>query len=97
MSDLTYPPWTGEQVANLNSFQRSGQFHPFTCSGGGGPHGDRPDRPAVLIPERDGWRCPVPECTHRQAWAYATMAGHYWEPVSLEMLFGEARRRRQEP
>ena len=97
MSDLTYPPWTGEQVANLNSFQRSGQFHPFTCSGGGGPHGDRPDRPAVLIPERDGWRCPVPGCTHRQAWAYATMAGRYWEPVSLEMLFGEARRRRQEP
>lgn len=90
MGDLVYAPWSDEQIANLTSFQRCGQFHPFTCSGGGGPHSDHPDRPAVLIAERDGWRCPVEGCTHHQAWAFATMANHHWEPLTPEMPFGAA-------
>lgn len=31
MSDTIRPPWTPEQVAALNAFQRCGRVHPFTC------------------------------------------------------------------
>jgi len=40
-------PWTPEQVANLNAFQRSGKFHPFTC--GSGRRKDHADGEGVLV------------------------------------------------
>ena len=63
---IVHAPFTPEQVKNLNDFQHSGVMHPFTCSGGGGPHSDRPGRPAVLIASENGWRCPVDGCEHQQ-------------------------------
>lgn len=56
-------PWTPEQVEALNTFQRSGQFHPFTCGN---------DSDSVLIAREDGWHCP--DCAYRQNWAHAFMA-----------------------
>ena len=72
-------PFTPEQVENLNGYQRCGAFHPFTCSGGGGPHSDLPGRPAVLVAREDGWHCPVPDCTHHQTWAHTAMADGSWQ------------------
>lgn len=31
MSDLITAPWTAEQVANLNEYQRCGMAHPYTA------------------------------------------------------------------
>ena len=64
-------PWTPEQVAALNAFQRRGGMHPFTC---GGDHA--PGSPS-LVAYSDGWRCPQPygeACDYRQDWAHAFMA-----------------------
>lgn len=71
-------PWTDEQVANLNSFQESGQFHPFTCGGdrGDAAHtayaaehgGDK----GQLVATKEGWVCPV--CGYTQEWAHDFMA-----------------------
>lgn len=75
----THAPWTDEQVAALNRWQTSGEFHPFTCGSGnrgddahvahakqfGGDFGQ-------LVATRDGWVCPV--CDYRQTWAHWFMA-----------------------
>ncbi len=37
-------PWSDQQVAGLNEYQRSGYFHPYTSTGG-----------VALIATRDGW------------------------------------------
>ncbi len=71
-------PFTPEQVRNLNSFQESGRFHPFTCGGNrhdaahtayqeehGGDFGQ-------LVATETGWICPV--CGYRQDWAHGFMA-----------------------
>jgi len=80
MADLVTAPWTAEQVESLNGFQRSGVMHPFTCSGGGGPHSERIDG-AVLVATESGWRCPVPDCTHQQDWAHPWMANGTWRQM----------------
>lgn len=56
------PPWTDEDVANINDFQRSGAMHPFTCGCGpvDGDDFDWPDR--VLVAHADGLRCPNGRC-----------------------------------
>lgn len=84
--DRLTPPWTAEQVEALNSFQRSGQFHPFTCGSDRGDdvhrriakeRGDSDD--GLLIATVDGWRCPA--CDYRQAWAHAGMAAAVLAPA----------------
>jgi hypothetical protein len=67
---VTAAPWTDEQVANLNRYQRAGVFHPFTC----GRRDEHRDDPGVLVAERDGWHCPAAGCTYRQTWAHPFMA-----------------------
>jgi hypothetical protein len=72
-------PWTPEQVAALNAYQRRGDMHPFTC---GGDRADAAHRRyaeeagdgdwGVLVARQDGWVCPV--CGYRQTWAHAFMA-----------------------
>ncbi|MFF1284352.1 hypothetical protein ACFVY4_26870 [Streptomyces sp. NPDC058299] len=63
-------PWTDDQVANLNRYQRAGVFHPFTC----GRRDEHRSDPGVLVAERDGWRCPAADCGYRQTWAHLFMA-----------------------
>jgi hypothetical protein len=70
LPETVRPPWSGEQVANLNAFQARGEFHPFTCGneacpGVNGMH-------ASLIALRDGWHCPA--CDYAQDWAHGFMA-----------------------
>ena len=61
MSDLITAPWTEEQVAALNDYQRGGWMHPFTC------HDN-----AVLVATAAGWTCL--SCDFTQDWAHAFMA-----------------------
>jgi hypothetical protein len=67
---VTAAPWTDDQVANLNRYQRAGIFHPFTC----GWRDTHRDNPGVLVAERDGWHCPAAGCSYRQTWALPFMA-----------------------
>jgi len=78
MSEIVTAPWSADQIDSLNGYQHSIAGHPFTCSGGGGPHSDRPARPAVLVAAEDGWHCPVGSCEHHQNWAHAWMADGSW-------------------
>lgn len=68
-------PWTENQVATLNAFQRSGVAHPFTCERDHTLH-------QTLIAESDGWHCPDPDCSFTQDWAMSIMA----DPETLERL-----------
>jgi hypothetical protein len=79
-------PWTDEQVANLNRYQRAGVFHPFTC----GRRDEHRDNPGVLVAETDGWHCPAAGCTYRQEWAHPFMA----MPPTRAMAAAEAQRAR---
>lgn len=89
MADRLITPWTPEQVEALNSFQRSGLFHPFTCGGERGDEAHRryaavhrdPDD-GLLVATADGWHCPV--CGYRQAWAYPGMAAAVVAPAVTE-------------
>lgn len=62
---LVKAPWNDEQVANLNAFQSSRRFHPFTCGGDRGneahkqyarEHGGDNGQ---LVATEDGFVCPV--------------------------------------
>lgn len=62
-------PWTDEQVAALNDWQRNRRFHPFTCPG------DHPECASrrELIATSDGWVCACGK--YRQGWAHDVMTG----------------------
>lgn len=72
-------PWTDEQVAALNEFQRLRRFHPFTC--GSGNRSDAAHLAArdhlglrdngALVATREGWICPA--CDYTQDWAHEFM------------------------
>lgn len=67
-----HAPFTAAQVTALNTYQRSGSFHPFTC--GRGQDGGHVSG-ITLTATEDGWRCPVNGCTYHQDWAWSFMAG----------------------
>lgn len=79
MTDQIRTPWTPEQVAALNEFQRAGWMHPFTC---GNPH---VGPPPTLAARPDGWRCTKIGCSYQQDWAHAFMA----DPSRWPKPFGE--------
>ena len=62
---MRYAPWTADEVANLNRYQRWGRMHPFTCPN------DHPMRTLLATPE--GWVCLG--CTYKQDWAHEFMLG----------------------
>jgi hypothetical protein len=73
-------PWSAEQVANLNAWQKNRRFHPFTCGGQRNdaehnayaeahPGADR----GQLVATEQGWICPVPGCGYTQQWAHSFM------------------------
>lgn len=55
-----YAPFSEEQLAKLNEWQRNDRIHPYTCA----IHSDTP-----LIAKREGWRCNKPGCKYLQEWA----------------------------
>ncbi|GAS98895.1 uncharacterized protein RMCC_5860 [Mycolicibacterium canariasense] len=68
-----HAPWTPEQVAVINRFQREAHIHPFTC-GKCTPH-------STLIATADGWMCPN-NCGYAQDWVPAYMT----DPVMLDRM-----------
>lgn len=67
-------PWTAEQVAALNRWQRLGYVHPFTCPNGWN-----------LVATTAGWVCPG-TCGYTQDWAHDFMADatkHLANPATL--------------
>lgn len=62
---MTYinAPFTEPEVEALHAWQRSGNFHPFTCANG-----------HTLRATVKGWICPREECADfSQDWAYDFM------------------------
>jgi hypothetical protein len=78
MTDTLQAPWTPEQVAALNVFQRSGRFHPYTCGRRSEHAGE-----GVLLATTAGWVCPAESCDYKQDWASAFMAQPLPEPDDL--------------
>jgi hypothetical protein len=65
MSEQVEAPWTEEQVAALNDWQRLGYVHEFTCGG--------ENCREALVASLAGWTCPRPDCTYTQSWAWDFM------------------------
>lgn len=55
---MAHQPWSDEDIAFLEKWQRDGAWHPYTCGG----ESCRAD----LIPTREGWICP--RCDYKQSW-----------------------------
>lgn len=70
-----WAPWSYEQVAALNTWQRTDHVHPFTCPY---PHAV----PMALEATINGWVCPARACGHTQSWAYDFM----FEPIPPPFL-----------
>lgn len=68
MMPVVVPPWSSDQVAALNAFQRSGRFHPFTCGQRASHVGDD-----ILVATGGGWVCPHEGCGYTQKWAHPLM------------------------
>jgi hypothetical protein len=64
-------PWTDDQAASLNAFQRSGMLHPFTCAAEGCRE--------VLAASPSWWACPEAGCGYVQDWAHPGMADWSWQ------------------
>ncbi len=69
-------PFSTQQVEDLNTFQKNGRFHPFTCCSAY-PAEDGCERSAhtgegLLVATEGGWVCPCGKYT--QNWAHEFMA-----------------------
>jgi hypothetical protein len=77
MGEIIEAPWTDDQVASLNEFQRVRKWHPFTCGErdpGGSEH--------RLVATQEGWYCP--QCaangkSYSQRWCHSFMANWSWK------------------
>jgi hypothetical protein len=73
-------PWSDTQVANLNTYQREGRFHPFTCGCDRSDEAhkkyaeEHEEEAGLLVATNEGWHCPVPGCDYTQNWAHEFMA-----------------------
>lgn len=88
LGEKSEPPWTPEQVASLNDFQRWRGMHPFTCA----HRGAVPHQRDVLIAVKNGWLCP--DCDYTQYWAHEWMVDGTWRAWEEEehRVFGASRR-----
>jgi hypothetical protein len=72
MTDQVTVPWDQHVVDQLNDYQRTGNFHPYTCPNrGDGNHTYRTERGGdlgALLATPSGWICG--ECTYTQHWAH---------------------------
>lgn len=65
-----FAPFTEEQIEALNSWQRNGKFHPFTCKN---------HRNISLTATADGWHCSVEKCSYAQNWAHDFMVSGIYD------------------
>jgi hypothetical protein len=81
MSDRIFAPFTPEQVRNLNGYQESGAYHPYTCRSGCRVKVEGYEDAASLLAEEKGLVCPV--CGHVQAWAWEFTGGELWKNTMI--------------
>jgi hypothetical protein len=67
--EVVRAPWTREQVASLNAFQRSERYHPYTCPSEA--------HSSHLVASKQGWYCPM--CAYTQGWAHTWSADWSWQ------------------
>lgn len=73
-------PFTPDQVAALDKYQREGRFHPFTCENrNDGKHRPNDIDLGGLIPTVRGWICQY--CDYTQDWAHGFMKDNSSEPT----------------
>lgn len=74
--DRINAPFTDQEVENLNKYQQSGLFHPFTCGGSdwGIEECERANGTGegLLTATSGGWVCPCGK--YKQDWAWDFMA-----------------------
>lgn len=63
---MTKPPWTPEQVEELNVWQK---HHPLVCGSGRRTDAAHLDGEGILVATPNGWMCPY--CNYRQSWVSA--------------------------
>lgn len=85
MSDTIHAPWTPAQVEALNTYQRSGYFHPYTC----GKRDQWEHGEGELIATENGWVCP--DCSYTQDWAHAASVNPDLLDAHRRMLEGHFR------
>lgn len=78
------PPWTDEQVKNLEEWQKTGWLHPFTCCGHEGCLREESVNEGILIPTNNGLVCPCGKYT--QNWASQNMLDGNIPPNPIEEL-----------
>ena len=54
MSNMIKAPWTPEQVAALNAYQKRREFHPYTCGNDRTDEKHR-DGEGMLVATEQGW------------------------------------------
>ena len=87
-----YAPFTEDQIASLNEYQKSGVFNEFTCGNDNCPGKRhisynpkyRPPEPAptgdTLVAYELGWLCP--SCNYTQNWGWKFMADWSWKSAN---------------
>jgi len=64
--------WSDEKINNLNKYQKSGMYHPYTCGGplfaDGFCERRSQNGEGILIPTKDGFICPCGKYT--QDWVH---------------------------
>lgn len=68
-----------DQIDSLNDYQKSGNFHPFTCKNHGDENHGKND---YLVATASGWICPY--CEYKQDWAHSFMADYSWDMPKAE-------------
>lgn len=69
------PVFDPHEIVNLNNYQKSGMFHPFTCPNRqDGNHRNIFGDKGALVATVDGWICPF--CNYTQNWAYEFMKNY---------------------
>ncbi len=74
---IVFAPFTDDQVESLNGFQKSGNWHEFTC-------GENHAEDNTLIATKAGWVCP--SCGYTQDWCHSFMCDWNWDSVRRTLL-----------
>jgi hypothetical protein len=82
--DFIHTPFTEDQIASLNAYQKCRAHHPYTCGTDGCHDPVRPGA-SVLRATREGWVCDVCGKWH-QNWAHGFSADWEWKKTLDKMV-----------
>jgi hypothetical protein len=74
-NEIIHAPFTADQVASMNAYQKSGSGHPFTCGNDNCPGAGDGER--ILVADTYAWHCP--RCSYLQTWAHRFMGDWSWK------------------